>query len=139
MVVVLDCSGSQRCEVRSWVRLREALAPDVLRRQDRGDIPLALFVVAKAQQGRPEHVEADDVDELRRTGGRELLIHDDLLDCGSAAAAELARPSTPYVAGVVAASLPASELGDALIERVRRLHRDVLGEKVPDLFLEPAL
>ena len=52
----------------------------------------ALLVGAEAQQRRPEHVEADDVDELGRAGGGELLVDDDLLGGRPAAAAELARP-----------------------------------------------
>ena len=73
------------------------------------DVAPALLVRAEAQQRRPEHVEADDVDELRGAGGRELLVDDDLLDGRPPAAAEGLRPGAPDVAGLVAGRLPLAQ------------------------------
>ena len=47
--------------------------------EDRRDVAEALLVAAEAQQRRAEDVQADDVDELRRAGRRQLLVDDDLL------------------------------------------------------------
>ena len=79
VVVVLDGARAQRREVGPGLGLGEPLAPDLLGREDRRDVAAALLVGAEAQQRRPEHVEADDVDELGRAGGGELLVDDDLL------------------------------------------------------------
>jgi hypothetical protein len=101
----------------------------------------ALRVGAEAQQRRSEHVEADDVHELGRAGGRELLVDDDLLRGRSAAAAELARPGPADVPRLVAPRLPGAERLDALVQRVGELARvdGLAGEEGADLVLEGPL
>ena len=101
----------------------------------------ALLVVAEAQQRGPEDVEPDDVDELGRPGGGELLVDDDLLDRRAPPAAELARPRAPDVPGRVSGGLPRAEGFDPLVERARQpgRHQLLLGEEVADLLLESAL
>ena len=89
VVVVLDGARAQRREVGPGLGLGEALAPELLGGQDRRDVAPPLLVGPEPQQRRPEDVQADDVHELRRAGGCELLIDDDLLDGGAPAAAEL--------------------------------------------------
>ena len=141
VVAAVLSAGSQRREVGAGVGLGEALAPDLVGGQDRRDVPAPLLVAAEAQQRRPEHVEADDVRELRRAGGRELLVDDDLLGGRPAAAAELERPGAADVAGRVAAGLPGAERLHPVLERARETGgvRALGGEEAADLLLEPAL
>src|SRR4051794_17110430 len=141
VVVVLDRARSQRREVGARVGLREALAPDRVRREDRRDVAAPLLVGAEAQQRGAEHVEPHDVDELGRAGGRELRAAPDLRRGGPPAAAELGRPRAAHVAGLVAARLPRPQRLDALLERSRQAPRigRLGGEERPDLLLEPAL
>ena len=139
VVLMFDRAGAKRREVGSRVGLGEALTPDFLRRQDRRDVATTLLVAAEAQERRTEHVEADDVHEFRRARGREFLVDEDLLDRRVPAAAELTRPRAAHVSGLVAAALPAPQCLDPLVERVGKVLRDVLGEELADLVLEPPL
>ena len=59
--------------------VREALAQISSAARIAGEVAAALLVAAEAQQRRSQHVEADDVGELRRAGRRQLLVDDDLL------------------------------------------------------------
>ena len=138
VVVVLDGARAQRGEVGAGVGLAEALAPDLLGGQDRGDVAAALLVGAEAQQRRSEHVEADDVHELRSARRGELLVDDDLLDGRPPAAAELRRPGAAHVSGLVAAGLPRAQGFDALVERPREVGgRDAAAlQEVADLGLQ---
>ena len=141
VVVVLDRARAQRREVGPGLGLREALAPDLLGRQDRRDVAPPLLVVAEAQQRRPEDVEPDDVDELRRAGRGELLVDDDLLDRRAPAAAELARPCAADVAGLVARGLPAAQDLHPLVERAREVGgiEPLACQERPDLGLQRPL
>src|SRR5215211_3578141 len=134
-------SRSQRREVRPGVGLREALAPDLLGSEDRGDVATALRVGAEAQQRRPQHVEADDVGELRGSRCRQLLVDHDLLGHRASAAAELQRPGSPDVARFVAACLPGPQGADPVVERPWQPSRPrALDSQEPaNLLLEPAL
>ena len=98
-----------------------------------------MLVAAEAQERRAEHVESDDVHEFRRARRREFLVDEDLLDRRVPAAAELTRPRAAHVSGLVTAALPAPQCLDPLVERVGKVLRDVLGEELADLFLEPPL
>ena len=140
-VVRLDRDGAQRGEIRSCLGLGEALAPQLLRREDRRDVTAALLVGPERENRRSEHVQSDDRDPFRRAGCRHLLVDDDLLDRGAAAAAELRRPRAPDVAGLVAARLPAAKIGDPVVEVVRELRRigTVLGEELAHLVAQRAL
>jgi hypothetical protein len=119
----LDGSRPQRREVGSRLGLREPLAPNLLRREDRRDVAALLLVCAEGEERRAEDVEADDRDELGRARGREFLVDDDLLGRRAAAAAELGRPSAPDVPRLVELCLPAPQVRDALVERVGQLVR----------------
>src|SRR5512132_1683299 len=100
-----------------------------------------LLIVAEAQQRRSQHVESDDVDELRRARGRELLIDDDLLDRRTAAATELARPRTTHVAGLVAGGMPTAQDLHPVVQRPRKVRSSqaVPSQECLDLFLQRPL
>ena len=140
VVVLLDRARAQRGEVRTGFGLGEALTPDLLRREDRRDVASALLVGAEAQQRRAEHVEADDVDELRGPCRGELLVDDDLLDRRAAAPTELLGPGAADVAGVVAARLPAAQHLHAVVQRPWKVGRSqsIPREERPDLLLQRA-
>ena len=108
-VIRLDGARAQRGEIGSRLRLGEALAPDLVGREDGRDVASLLLVGAEGEQRRAEHVQADDRDELRRSGGGELLVDDDLLGGGPSAAAVLGRPGAPDVARLVEPALPVAQ------------------------------
>ena len=141
MVIALDGARAQRREVGAGLGLGEALAPDLLGREDRRHVTAPLLVGAEAQQRWAEDVEPDDVDELGGAGGGELLVDDDLLGGRPSAAAELARPRASDVAGLVAARLPVAQDLHPVLQRPRqpRRVRALRSEEVPDLVLQPAL
>ena len=141
LVAALLRPRSQRREVRPRVRLGEALAPDLLGREDGRDVAAALLVGAEAQQRGPEHVEADDVGELGGSGCRQLLVDHDLLGRGASAAAELQRPRSPDVARLMASCLPRPEGVHPGLEGARqaRCVGALGGEEGADLVLELAL
>ena len=141
VVVLLDRVRAQRREVRAGLGLAEALAPDLLGGEDRRDVPPPLLVVAEAQQRRAEHVESDDVDELRSARRGELLVDDDLLDGRPSAAAELARPRAADEPGRVAGGLPLAQHGHPVIKGAgeSRAHLRGLGQEAANLVLERPL
>ena len=105
------------------------------------DVAPALLVVAEAQQRRPEHVEPDHVDELRRARGGELLVDDDLLDGRPSAAAELAGPRAADEAGRVAGGLPLAQHGHPVVKGAGERRADLrgLGQEAANLVLERPL
>ena len=141
VVVLLGRARAQRREVRAGLGLAEALAPDLLGGEDRGDVPPALLIVAEAQQRRAEHAEPDHVDELRSPGRGEFLVDEDLLDGRSSAAAELAGPGAADVAGRVAGGLPLAQQGHPVVKGVGeiRAHQRGLGQEAANLVLERPL
>ncbi len=92
LVAVPHRARLQRGEVRAGLGLREPLAPDLLRGQDRRQVALALLLGAVRDHGRPAHREPEHVRGLRRARADDLLVEDRLLDQGRAAAAVLLRP-----------------------------------------------
>ena len=110
---------TQRPQVRSGIRLREALAPDLLRGEDRRDIACPLGVVAERQQRGTDHVETDDVGELGRAGGRQFLVDDDLLH-GRAAADLRTAPAMPGRRNRPHGTGAATRAGSASDHRARR-------------------
>jgi hypothetical protein len=139
--VALDGSRTERCEVGARLGLREALRPQLLRREDRPHVARPLLLGSEREDRRPEHVEPDDRRELGSAGGCQLLVDDDLLRRRAAAAAELRRPRAADEAGLVAARLPAAEERHPLVERVRDLGRGgrVLREERAHLLLQLTL
>ena len=101
----------------------------------------ALGIGAEAQQRGPEHVETDDVDELRRAAGRELLVDDDLLNGWPAAAPERLRPGPADEAGGVAARLPVAQGLNPIRKTPRqpRGHAGIVLEEPTDIFAKACL
>src|SRR5204863_5981324 len=101
-------------------RLAEALAPDLLGRQHRRDEAAALGLAAVVDQRRPEEADAEEVDDGRRVGPRELGLEQRLLDLRRSAAAPLRWPAHAEVACLVELPLPAAaELDQAVLGRAR--------------------
>ena len=99
---------------------REALAPDLLAREDRLQEALLLLVGAVGDHDRAAH------DQAQHVGGRghplagQLLVEDRLLDQRRALAAELLGPGESRPAGIVHLLLPgAAELELGLDRRPR--------------------
>ena len=90
-----------RGEVGACAGLREALAPDLLRRQDLREVALLLLLRAVGHDRRPGHPEADHAHVARRLRTGELLEHDRLMAVRSALAPVLLGPGQPGVARVV--------------------------------------
>ena len=111
-------------EVGAGVGLREALAPDLLGREDLVEVPLLLRVGAVDDDRRAGHAEADHADVRRRRGGGHLLVEDRLVAVGRARAAVLLRPGQAGVAGVVELAAP---LAAELLEPLRAAPAAALG------------
>ena len=120
-VTVLHRAGAQAREIRPGFWLGEPLTPDLLGGQDRRDVAPALVVVAEAEQRGTENAESDDVHELRRTGGCQFLVDDDLLDGWAASATEFRGPCPSDEPGFIAGGLPAFEHRHPLVELMRQL------------------
>jgi hypothetical protein len=137
--VVLDPGdGLQRGEVRAGTDLGEALAPDVLCREDAVEEAGLLGLAAMVDQRRPDDVEANRSDDRRRAGLGVGLVDDDLLGEGRAAAAVLARPRQADEAGLVQRPLPRAQkchAGGEVRGDVLRV-RLVLGEEATHLVAE---
>ena len=70
-------------EVGAGAGLGEALAPDLLGREDLREVALLLLVGAVRDDRRPGHAEADHADVRRRLGARHLLEEDRLVACAA--------------------------------------------------------
>src|SRR4029077_2468092 len=82
-----------RRQVGARVRLREALAPDLLAVEDPRKEAALLRLRAVMDERRPDEPGPDaDVDHRRRADARVLLGEKELLDRGRAAATVLGRP-----------------------------------------------
>ncbi len=88
-------------EVGARVRLREALAPDLVGGEERLEVARLLLVGAVRDDRRPRHPEADHADVRRRLRGGELFVEERLEAVRRARAAVLLRPRQPGVAGGV--------------------------------------
>src|SRR5918999_752566 len=131
--VRLDRLRLQRGEIGARLRLGEALAPDLLAREDRLEPALLLLVRAVRDHHRAAHHHAEDVDRWRRLGARHLLAEEGLLDERGAAAAVLLRPGEARVAGVVEPALPGAAVLELGVVAGRVLTGGVLGEPGPQL------
>ena len=98
-------------EIRARVRLREALAPDLVGREDRLEVARLLLLRAVRDDRRPGHVEADHADMGRSLHRGELLVEDRLEAVGRTRAAVLLRPGQPCVAGLVQLAAPLADEG----------------------------
>ena len=82
-------------EVGAGLGLREALAPDLVGGEDRGEEARALRVGAVRDDRRPRHPETDHADVRRCAGADELLVGDGLEDRGEPSPAVLAGQASP--------------------------------------------
>src|SRR5205085_9654213 len=106
MVATVLGARLERRKVAAGVGLGEALAPDLVGAQKRRQVSVLLLLGPVGDHDRPAHPEADDVDRLGRAGLDELLVEDQLLHQGGAAAAILLGPGDAGVSGLVQLSLP---------------------------------
>ena len=98
VVAVASGRGAQARQVGAGLRFGEALDPD-LAVEDRGQVPSALLVGARDQQGRRGVVDADEGQhQPRRVVGGQFLVEHDLFG-DRHAAAPLARPVRHREAG----------------------------------------
>ncbi len=119
-------------------RAPRSLGPQLVRGEDRSHEARPLLVGSECEDRRTEHIKADHRREFGGARRGELLVDNDLLGRGAAAAAELGRPRAADVAGLVTARLPAAEERHPLVEGVGHIRgvRRVLGEERAHIFLE---
>ena len=107
LVAVPLRASAQRREIRSGLRLGEALAPHALALQDAGEVEGALLIGAFRDERGPCVHHPDEVDaDVRRVRAGVLLEVHDLLGHGQSPTAECLRPLQPGVARVVELPLP---------------------------------
>ncbi len=125
---LLACAGAHAREVGAGAGLREALAPDLLRREDRREVARLLLLGAVRDDRRPGHADADDADVRRRLGAGHLLEEDRLVGIWRAAAAVLLGPREPDVSGVVERAAPLAHLGAVEARRAAAVALEPVGE-----------
>src|SRR5690606_1800405 len=131
-------------EVGARVRLRIALAPDLVAARDRRQEAPLLRVAAEGDHGRCEQALTDVAEAARPARARVLLVPDHLLDQRRAAPARLARPAEPDPAVGAEPALPRAPLldegvlvaGPAAPAQLRELARERVGEPRPYLAAE---
>src|SRR5271166_3970066 len=106
VIALIDRAGLDRGEVGAVIRLREPLAPDLVGARDAWDVTLLLLRRAPLHQGGTDARDPLEIDHRRRLGPIELLVVDDLLQEGCAAAAVFLRPMDAHPAGVVEFAMP---------------------------------
>src|SRR5215510_6492011 len=79
IIAVLDRPGLQRGQIRAGVRLRKALAPDLLGTQNAWNIALFLLLCPVYHQRRTNDHQPESVGHRRRLGSRQFLLEDRLL------------------------------------------------------------
>src|SRR6185503_4470428 len=126
-------AGAEPGQVRARARLRVTLAPDVVAAQDARQVALLLRLGAPLDDGRARHADAGVAGEHGGARPEALLVVDDLLHQGGAAAAVLLGPRDPDPARRVHAALPLAPAleglavgGDPLVGRV--LDAEIVGE-----------
>ena len=129
LVAVLDRARLQRREVGAGVGLGEALAPDLLGRQDRGEEALLLLVGAPHHQRRAAEQQAEHVGGERDARAADLLEVDRRLGQRRAAAAVLGGPAGRGPARVVQRPLPVAPPRVAARPRRPRWARAAAGSR----------
>src|SRR6185436_14586005 len=109
-IAVEPGGGADTGEIGPGVRLREALAPDLVRREKGLQVARLLRLGAAGDDRRPGHPEADHAD-VRRPLGSRLLLEVDRLEAGrEAASAVLLRPGDADPPAVVQGAAPRTHL-----------------------------
>jgi len=132
VAVLLARARANSGEIGASFRLRETLAPDLLRGQDRGEVARLLLLGAMRHDRRPGHAEADHTDVWRCLCPRHLFEEDRLVRIGSAAAAVLLRPGETGVASVVECAAPGAHLGPVEASRAAAVPLELVGEVLLD-------
>ena len=91
-VIALARAGLHRGQVRAGVGLGEHLAPHLVAVEHRAEVAALLLLGAVGDQARPEHPDADHVEDPGDLGARDLLVDGHLLDGAETPAAELLGP-----------------------------------------------
>ena len=104
-------------EVGARVRLREALAPDLVGGEERLEVARLLLLGAVRDDRRPGHAEADHADVGRSLRRGELFVEDRLEAVRRARAAVLLRPGQARVAGLVELAAPLAH--ERIVEPLR--------------------
>ena len=99
-VVLLARARLHRREVRAGGGLGEELAPHLVAVEHRREVARLLLLGAVGDDRRPEHADADDVEDAGHARPRDLLADDDLLD--------RPRPWPPTSTGQVTPARPPS-------------------------------
>src|SRR6266849_3608732 len=97
---------AQRAQVRAGAGLGEALAPEILAREQAGEEAPALRLGAVAEDGRADQVDVGAGGRPRRARAIERLFEEPALDDCRAPAALLARPGDRRPAALVELPLP---------------------------------
>ena len=126
-VLLLPGARLHAGEVGAGGGLGEELAPDLVGREHRAEVALLLLLGAVRDERRPEHPDADDVEDPRHAGAADLLVDDDLLERAEAGAAVLGGPGDGGQAAL--GELAAARRGGR--RRTRRRRRGVAGAASP--------
>src|SRR5262245_4378724 len=137
VIAVAHRARLQIGQIGARVRLREALAPELVGCQDLGQMALSLSRRAALHEGGAEHRDAAAAHELRRLGARHRLVEADALDGRRATAPRLPRPAGAPVAGLAHLLLPGAELLDFLASGARGRER-AAAQVVGQVGLEPS-
>ncbi len=141
-VTLAHGTGRERGEVGAGAGLGVALAPELLAREDLGQVARALLVVAELHDHRRDHLQPER-QHPRRPAVGDLLAEDVPLHRVPAGAPVLRGPVRRDPALLEEDPLPARVV--VLLERVAGLHlapdvgRQVLGDERPHLVAERAL
>src|SRR6266851_4720326 len=87
MVAVNYGARTKSRQIRTRHRFREALAPDLLAREDSGQVAALLILSAVLENRRPAHRKTQLVERRRCAHARHLLVEDRALDHRGALAA----------------------------------------------------
>jgi hypothetical protein len=113
--ILLARTGLHGRQVRAGRRLGEHLAPDLVAVQQRRQVARLLLVLAVGDDRRPEHSDADRVEDAGHFRARDLLVADHLVDRAEALAAVLLRPRQPGEPALGELALPDAPGGDYLL------------------------
>src|SRR5712692_7697958 len=115
VVALVLGAGLQTRQVAAGVGLAEALAPDLLRREQRRQVALLLVFGPVRDHHRTAHAQPDHVDGLRRLRQDHLVVEDELLHEARSTTAVLLGPRDADVAGVEELLLPRAAALDEIL------------------------